>query len=74
MATQITITGNTIRVVAEGDITQDEWIELLAHHDLAGRPVDVIDYQMSDFASGDTVVHQWLMQLSNTDSALRVRN
>lgn len=72
VATQITITGNTIRLVAEGDITQDEWVDLLIQYDLHGRPMRVLDYQMSDFASGDTVVHQWMMQVEAADTTLRV--
>lgn len=72
MASEITITGNTIRLVAEGDITQHEWMTLLARHDLAGRAIHVLDYQVSDYGAGDTVIHQWLMQLANTDTTLRV--
>lgn len=72
MASEITITGNTIRLIAEGDITQHEWMTLLAEHNLAGRPMHVLDYSISDYGAGDTVIHQWLMQLANTDTTLRV--
>lgn len=72
MATKITITGNTIRVVAEGDITQDEWVALLDDHDLLGRPLSVLDYQVSDFDDSAVVTHQWVMQLTHTDTTLRV--
>lgn len=72
MTSQLTITGNTIRLVAEGDITQHEWITLLAEHDLAGRAIHVLDYSISDYGTDDTVVHQWLMQLANDDTTVRV--
>lgn len=72
MTSQLTITGNTIRLVAEGDITQHEWMTLLAEHDLAGRAIHVLDYSISDYGTDDTVVHQWLMRLANDDTTVRV--
>lgn len=72
MASEITITGNMIRLVAEGDITQHEWMTLLAQHDLGGRAIHVLDYQVSDYGTDNTVIHQWLMQLAHTDTTLRV--
>lgn len=72
MATEITITGNTIRLVAEGDITQLEWMALLQEHDLAGRAMHVVDYQVSDYDDTGVVVHQWLMQLAHDDTSVQV--
>lgn len=72
MTTQLTICGNTIRVVAEGDITQDEWVHLLDQHNLTGLGLDVLDYRVSDYDDSTIVTHEWIMRLTISDTTLRV--
>ena len=72
MNAHVTVTGNTVRLVVVGDITQGEWIQLMEENGLRANSIRLLDYSESDFATG-TTTREWVMLLDNSDTTVRVR-
>lgn len=44
----VTVTDQTMTVVARGDFTQDEWQDVVYRHGLQDRSLDIIDFRIED--------------------------
>lgn len=71
MTVHVTVSGNSVRVIGLGDVTQDEWGAALIQHGLLGRDLMVLDYRMSD-DDEPLITHEWVMELTDTDTTVRV--
>lgn len=71
MTVHVTISGNTVRVVSLGEVTQDEWGAALIEHGLLGRDLTVVDYRMSDTDEPD-LTHEWIMSIADSNTTEQV--
>lgn len=60
----VTVTDRTMTVVAEGDITSSEWLQLLQDNDLLGGTVELTAYWIEP--DGAEVMHYSIVRVDST--------
>lgn len=62
----VTVTENTMTVIADEEIADTQWLNIIYGHGLQDRVMDVVDYSIDDY-DVEVPVHTWRFHFATAD-------
>lgn len=66
----VTVTDTTMTVMADREITDTEWLQIIYSHNLQDKVMDVVDYTIEDY-DVEVPVQTWRFHFANVNTTVR---
>ena len=68
---QITVTGTRLTVVADTDISEREWKQIIRENRLGHRHIELVDYTIEDYPA-EPPLQQWTFEFADAHTTVEL--